>query len=260
MGCSSTGRVERLERTDCEAAVDALYEAFAGFGAAPEMTLDWTVGADLRGSSVLFEPLTVLRDGSYIDLPERDKALRFLMRWAFHLCHAYGAVFAVRDPADSTRLAAVICCMAPGQVENFKTVFQTWRRTGLPPWEGPARSKSWQRMKTRVDTLLSAMKTLERKHAPGPHWKVHTFGVRPSMQKMGLGRQLLSTISDTADSQQVPVYLECSGARNECIYRKFGFETRQKYPLVPAGEDAGRPFDQNGGVCAMVRPVGGNKR
>jgi len=240
---------------DVEACAEVLYRAFAGLGAPPEMMLDWIAGAECKGSAALYEPIKANADGVVVDDPERAKVFRFLMRWAVYECAMYGVVFAIRDPNDASRTCAVAACLLPGRQETIWSFLKTAWKVGFPPWEGWSRSRELKRVKQRANATFRMTKSVEKEIEPQPHWKIFTLGVDPTLQHSGYGRRLLNLVSALADLEHYDVYLECSGARNEKIYGKFGFETRQKVPVTVEDCGARASFEENGGVCMMIRPA-----
>mmetsp|Transcript_500 Transcript_500/g.1715 ORF Transcript_500/g.1715 Transcript_500/m.1715 type:complete len:274 (+) Transcript_500:149-970(+) len=252
-----TEGVERVTSAeDIEACVVVLYRAFAGLGAPPVMILDWVAGTELKGCIDLFEPIRANADGVFVDNPEREKVFRYGMRWVVHMCAMYGVIFAIRHPGGGSKFSAVAACLPPGRQETAWTTLKMLWKVGLPPWERLFRSAEWKRVQARAFQTFRTTRLAEREIEPQPHWKLSTLGVDPALQQSGYGRRLLNLVNALADLGQYDVYLECSGARNEKIYRKFGFEVRRKVPVVPArNAGASAPFSENGGVCMMVRPA-----
>ena len=76
--------------------------------------------------------------------------------------------------------------------------------------------------------LLRALRTqlqIERLHAAksAPHWYLGYLGTRRDRQGQGLGTQMLRTVLDKLDGENMPAYLESSNERNLPLYERNGF-------------------------------------
>lgn len=180
--------VERLSREDHEEGVDVMCEAFSGRGGLPEMTLDWLVGQQFKGTTPLFVPLSRNEAGRFPDLPERERCFRYLMDWTFQQCVMFGTILAIRSAEDSTKFAAVMCFLSPGQVENWWMLLWTIWRIGIPPWYSE-KTDEWQRIEGRLRTMHEVFKQAEKEIAHQPHLKLYAIAVRPSEQGKGLGKR-----------------------------------------------------------------------
>jgi ribosomal protein S18 acetylase RimI-like enzyme len=58
-----------------------------------------------------------------------------------------------------------------------------------------------------------------------PHYYLSTLGVAPSHQGRGVGKRMLSYITDIADENGSPIYLSSTNPKAIPLYQKFGFET-----------------------------------
>jgi ribosomal protein S18 acetylase RimI-like enzyme len=62
------------------------------------------------------------------------------------------------------------------------------------------------------------------KHDPKePHWHIGPIGVDPAFQGQGVGKALLGSFLEMADTDGPPAYLETDVDRNVTLYEKFGF-------------------------------------
>ncbi|KAF2459197.1 hypothetical protein BDY21DRAFT_275356, partial [Lineolata rhizophorae] len=68
-------------------------------------------------------------------------------------------------------------------------------------------------------------------------WYLVYIGTRPAARGKGLAKALISSVTDVADREGRPCYLESSNAINPPIYRKLGFETRKTVRLQRAERD-----------------------
>ena len=69
----------------------------------------------------------------------------------------------------------------------------------------------------------------------GPHWNLPALGVIPSLQGKGYGGVMMRAVCALADSQQLPVSLECETPWHERLYGHYGFETVQMIELAVKG-------------------------
>lgn len=83
-------------------------------------------------------------------------------------------------------------------------------------------------------------------------WYLVYLGTKPSGRGKGYARKLITHVTQQADREGRPVYLESSNEVNPPIYRKFGFETRRTVHLQRA--------ERNVSLDIMVRePVAQEK-
>lgn len=75
-----------------------------------------------------------------------------------------------------------------------------------------------------------------RSHPAGRHWYLIAAGVRPEVQRSGLGGRSLGPVLALADHDGAACYLETSDPANVAYYRRFGFEVvTESLRLVPDG-------------------------
>lgn len=76
----------------------------------------------------------------------------------------------------------------------------------------------------------------ERIHPTEGHWYLVVAGVRPEVQRRGLGSLLMRRGLEAADSTGTPVYLETADRANVAYYEQFGFAViHDALELVPGG-------------------------
>jgi ribosomal protein S18 acetylase RimI-like enzyme len=68
---------------------------------------------------------------------------------------------------------------------------------------------------------------LRRLHPRAAHWYLFVLGVDPELQGRGLGGCLLRTLSDQANRDGVPCYLETDKASSVRLYERHGFEVER---------------------------------
>lgn len=69
-----------------------------------------------------------------------------------------------------------------------------------------------------------AGEAMQAAHPTEPHFYLFTVGVRQSAQGQGLGKAILRPVLTTADTQNLPVYLENTNPKNHTFYESLGFE------------------------------------
>ena len=67
-------------------------------------------------------------------------------------------------------------------------------------------------------------------------WYLVYLGTRPEYQGQGLAKKLIREVTDKADAEGLPVYLESSNPRNPVIYRKYGFSISRTIHLTRDAE------------------------
>lgn len=81
---------------------------------------------------------------------------------------------------------------------------------------------------------LRALSLVEKAHPKGPHNYLAVLGTDPAHQGKGIGSALISHVTDSADEQGLPCYLESSKESNLAFYGRHGFEVTKALEL-PAG-------------------------
>lgn len=84
----------------------------------------------------------------------------------------------------------------------------------------------------RLGVLLAMMARLE---PAGPLWHAQFIGVRPGVQRRGIGGRLLRHGLDRADAEGVPAYLEASSPESTRLYRRLGFRDHGPAFQPPGG-------------------------
>lgn len=234
--------VEVLGLADEEEVLDVMTRSFSGTATTePEWTFDWFVGPQLRGK---------------YDDPQRLKCVRFLQRFLFLKGAEFGGIVLGARAREGAPLGAV-CVAFPYPAGAPGWAAEAWQVTRLiakyfrsvPPWEnrdGPYGRKAPE----RLDCMDKTTKKMHGKHAPGGHWYVSIMAVDPSAQGQGLCGLLMRQVSEAADRQGLPCYLEASGDRNRAVYRHLGYTQDELYTLSVDGDDDG---NEHRGMYAMVR-------
>ena len=69
------------------------------------------------------------------------------------------------------------------------------------------------------------------------HYYLWGLVTDPAVQRAGVGKALLKTLTDKADAESMPVYLETHGQRNIAYYNQFGFELVREVTIPGHGLD-----------------------
>lgn len=85
-----------------------------------------------------------------------------------------------------------------------------------------------------ITSLLRTDAYITRRHVRGPHYYLFVLGVDPELQRRGLGRALLAALSQRADADGLPCYLETDRATSVALYKSVGYEvlTEEDVPRV----------------------------
>ncbi|MGD8682937.1 MAG: GNAT family N-acetyltransferase [Chloroflexota bacterium] len=75
----------------------------------------------------------------------------------------------------------------------------------------------------------------QQSHHPSdrPHWYLWTMGVHPSFRRRGVASALARFVIEQADAEGVGCYLETCGDGTEALYRRLGFEVRDRWEVGP---------------------------
>lgn len=78
-----------------------------------------------------------------------------------------------------------------------------------------------------AERFFSALAMIEPYHhrdVPASHWYLMVVGVSPEAKGQGLGRALIQPITDRADAEGLPCYLETAQSDNVAFYEHLGFQ------------------------------------
>jgi ribosomal protein S18 acetylase RimI-like enzyme len=92
--------------------------------------------------------------------------------------------------------------------------------------------------RTRTVRSLQLLSRIEKVHPREPHWYLAYLGTDPQHQGHGIGGKLIREITDRADREGMPAYLESSKESNIPFYRQHGFEVTERID-VKGGTAAG---------------------
>jgi ribosomal protein S18 acetylase RimI-like enzyme len=243
-----TENVYILGPKDKKEAVEVLATSFGGYqGGTPELMVDWLVGADFK-KGPLYEPLEILWNNN-ID-SSRQSLLRYIFNYSCTTTLRYGTMLGIKDEND--KLAAVLCFSPPGAKATFWDYAMTICQVGIMPFlrTGPQWSACLQRLQKVEEWTIKNHKT----HLTNETYYISYVGVHPCHQGKKYGKQLMMAMNGIADRDSAPIFLECSGAKNVEIYKKYGYEVVDECSTIGESlkEKGLEPFAYSG--YGMVRP------
>ena len=168
-----------------------------------------TIQTDLiiqKARPVHAERLSAVLTAGFLDDP--------VFRWAMpdddrrraalpELFDAFVAGFAPLDETYTTRTVAGAALWAPPGTAAEPELDDTW-------------IEAWPRMGQVVAALQST-------HPHEDCWYLNLLAVEPSAQGNGIGSALLRAVTDQADAQGMPCYLEATSEDNRRLYERHGF-------------------------------------
>ncbi len=138
-------------------------------------------------------------------------------------CYHYGEVYATSKQMEG------IFAWLPGHLSDMNL----WRliRSGsiLP---GIRSINSCTTMYWKQPQILKPIET-DRKHHMKDRQYIYLMiiGVATEFQGKGFGKQMIQTLIEKSNTEQIPLYLETETDKNVKIYERFGFKLIQKITL-----------------------------
>lgn len=83
--------------------------------------------------------------------------------------------------------------------------------------------------------FVGALAAVERIHPREPHYYLAILGTDPSAQGKGFGSQLVRAVTDRADRELMPCYLESSKLANVPFYERHGFKVTGEVRIAGTG-------------------------
>ena len=124
---------------------------------------------------------------------------------------------------EGALVAAALWVQPPGgQPSSFRDHLGLWH---LRSWTGLARLPRLWRLVTMT----------EARYPRQPHYYLPLIGTASVARGRGIGRTLLTAVTDECDRDRVPAYLESSNARNLSLYERHGFELIEEMRLGRRG-------------------------
>ncbi len=162
---------------------------------------------------------------------KREKKLYTLYTGIVNTCIRHGTARTILRDGE---LSGVSLAYPPG---SYPLSLWVWVENGLGAlFTGP--KYTWRL--ARLDAMA------RKKHLLGKHWYLFMLGVAPHLQGKGLGGRLLSRISEDADRQSLPCYLETDKPQTVDFYRSHGYQV--------VGEECAH-FVNHLKIWFMMRPV-----
>lgn len=175
------------------------------------------------------------------DDPNRDQKMLTLSRnlhvYANHrlIVRTRGVALEVRDRNND-----LVGCMAiaPSSCANERMIdsIAAWRIGGWPPmYKSKAEYGPFARQRLEK---LQMLKGLRNKHMKDTKKWIYlqTIGVHPDQHGKGYGKKMLQLLNQTADSLNVPIYLETDTPKNESMYKHFGYATVEELNMCVPGD------------------------
>ena len=151
-----------------------------------------------------------------IDDATRERKLRPLFRSFVRTCLGHGEPSIV---LDGGHVVGASLCYGPGAYPLSLGVWLQNIAGGLPL--GP-----------RAALRLALIDAWMRKgHRAEPHWYLFMLGVEPRYHGRGFGGALLRRLSERADRDGMPAYLETDKPENVPLYKRFGYVVTEEAQL-----------------------------
>jgi GNAT superfamily N-acetyltransferase len=83
----------------------------------------------------------------------------------------------------------------------------------------------------RLPRALRVLTRMEKVHPAGPHHYLAVLGTDPTAQGKGIGSALVCHVTEQADREGLPCYLESSKEQNVPFYARHGFEVTSELSL-----------------------------
>jgi ribosomal protein S18 acetylase RimI-like enzyme len=165
------------------------------------------------------------------DLSRRPVGIAALHGSVVRYCLRHGEVYTTSD------LAGVACWLPP---ENAFPTFVRMVQAGM--LRVPFRM-GWSACR-QLNAIDALAQKLHHAHAPGPHWYLWVIGVDPERHGKGVGSRLVRPVTERADKDRLPCYLETHKEMNVTIYQRLGFQIAERVDLPGGG----------GSMWGMLRP------
>lgn len=140
----------------------------------------------------------------------------------------------------SARASAFFRAEAKMQMAGHGTVLVDAEGRGTAIWGQPGHWRvsladtarltpaSLMLFRTRTLRSIRLLSAIEKVHPTEPHWYLAYLGTDPQHQGHGIGGDLIRAITERADADGLPAYLESSKESNIAFYRRHGFEVTER--------------------------------
>ncbi|KAL7528855.1 hypothetical protein ACHAXR_002670 [Thalassiosira sp. AJA248-18] len=164
---------------------------------------------------------------------------RFMHAWASHrLIHgSRGTALGVRGANNK-----LVGCMsvAPSSCAKERMIdkFISSLRLGMPP-NYKEKGKYGPYSQKRLNSLGVLAKAKAKNMKGVKRWiYLPAIGVCQNEHGKGYGKKMLQLLTKTADSLNVPIYLETDSKKNESMYQHFGFHTVEEIEMCIPGDNS----------------------
>lgn len=149
---------------------------------------------------------------------ERKQKLPLFFEISLRFALRYGGVYA---PSENLEGIAIIL----PHTEAHVTFWRLLRSGALRPL-----MKLGKETDSRLGEILAPVISDQREILKRGCLYLQTIGVSPEFQGQGFGERMLRAITEYADDQGIPIYLETTEG-NVRLYRKFGFQVMKEVRL-----------------------------
>jgi ribosomal protein S18 acetylase RimI-like enzyme len=136
----------------------------------------------------------------------RFKRIRNLMDYSFEVCYLFGEIYLSDD-----KTGCLLMLYPEKKKTTLKTIFLDFKLAiscvGL----------------SGVSKVLTRESKIKKHHPKSPIYYLWSIGVKPEVQRKGIGSKLLQQAIQESKRQHRDIYLETSTLTNLPWYQKFGF-------------------------------------
>ena len=87
----------------------------------------------------------------------------------------------------------------------------------------------------RIEKLVT-LRAMQAEHTPPePHWYLNMLATHPHWQRQGLGKLVISPITELCDREGLPLFLETETEANVAYYGHLGFSVRSEWDVPLQG-------------------------
>mmetsp|Transcript_1662 Transcript_1662/g.3631 ORF Transcript_1662/g.3631 Transcript_1662/m.3631 type:complete len:254 (-) Transcript_1662:5417-6178(-) len=189
------------------------------------------------------DPMWLWVAGLDDDDPQKEEKMYKLSKYFISfISHRFlngeaGLALGIKDDDGALVGSAFICpsaCKSATLLGDIMGVI----RLGLPPvYKSKEKRMYCPVAAKRFDLLFDVVKKRHKLMKDTPRYMyLEAIGVSSSQHGKGHGSKLLRTLTSTADSLGIPIYLETEAEHLESMYHHFGFRTAEKMVLKVQGD------------------------
>lgn len=87
----------------------------------------------------------------------------------------------------------------------------------------------------RLNQVLPPISRMQKHHPRFPHYYLFALGVKPELQRRGIGSIFMKEVLAKCDRENIPAYLEATSPANRDLYMRHGFKVTKKFNLPNNG-------------------------